>query len=565
MSSHLFRERFAMSNIGLAKINLLFLCASLLGCGPVPSLDIGLTRTIQPNALTGRCDLLTDPQTPFASEVTNLRMITYPNGPGDILAQEAPIGETISIENLPIDTSYHVTLYGKNSSNTEVWRGTQHNVTVKKDETTQVNILLGRIRDLSCARTVQPEARSFHTMTVLNDGKVLIVGGAQTLVATNSCSGCQTLTATGAISIFDPGTGTIATQSQLNTPRLFHTATLLNDGSVLIVGGSTSATLNPSEPFPIVPDAGTLVQQIEVINPDTFVSTILGDDAGGPRVFHSALKTSSGQILISGGIQSVVSPFNLSNATTSTLLCDETTLVCQLGPVLAQPRAGHTLFEMENGLVFAWGGSVGTSYQIERFDPTLTTSSLLNVAAMAEDRNLFFAAGAPYSSNRMLMAGGLYRRTDGTFTMATASYYSDNTGPLYVYMPEYGTSGGISIGNTSPEDDPPPFAILGPSFYGQATPLDDNTRVMISGGFGNLSLNPVDHMSLFDERLIAVLRPANDTSELSLTQPRGGHSVVNLGNGQLLISGGLSTTADNGTSSIATTATVYTDEKEVLP
>ena len=554
-----------MSNFGPALFRFFLICASLGGCGPLPSLDIGLTRPIKPNALTGRCDLLTDPATPYATEVSNFRMITYPNGPGDILAQEAPIGGTISIENLPADQTYHVTLYGKNSAGIELWRGTQHNVSVKKDETTEVNILLGRIRDLSCARTVQPEARAFHTATVLKDGRVLIVGGAQTMVATNSCSGCQTLTATGAISIFDPGTGTIATQNQLNTPRMFHTATLLSDGSVLIVGGASAATINPSEPFPLVPQAGSLVQQLEVINPDTLTSTILGDDVGGPRVFHSALRTSTGQVLIGGGIQSVVSPFNLSNATTSTLLCDEASLVCQLGPVLAQPRAGHSTFEMENGLIFVWGGSVGTSYQLERFDPTLTTSSLLNVAAMSEDRNLFFGASAAYSSNRMLMAGGLIRRTDGTFTMATASYYSDSTGPLYVYMPEYGTSGGISIGNTSPDDDPPPFAILGPSFFGQATALGDGTRVLISGGFGNLSLNPVDHLSLFDERLIAVLRPANDTSELTLTQPRAGQSVVNLGNGQLLISGGISTTADNGSSDIAATATIYTDEKEVLP
>ena len=137
------------------------------------------------------------------------------------------------------------------------------------------------------------------------------------MVATNSCSGCQTLTATGAISVFDPGTGTIATQNQLNTPRMFHTATLLSDGSVLIVGGASAATINPSEPFPLVPQAGSLVQQLEVINPDTLTSTILGDDVGGPRVFHSALRTSTGQVLIGGGIQSVVSPFNLSNATTS--------------------------------------------------------------------------------------------------------------------------------------------------------------------------------------------------------------------------------------------------------
>jgi hypothetical protein len=533
------------------------------GCGSQPQLHLGLTLPVKPNALTGRCDLNPDPQTPFASEVTTLRMITYPNAEGDILAQEAPMGETLSIENLPIDQTYDVTLYGKNNSGTEVWRGTTHDIVVQKDQTTQVDILLGRIRDLSCARTVQPEARAFHTATLLKSGQVLLVGGAQTMQATNSCSGCQSLTATGAISIFDPGTGTIATQGQLNTARMLHTATLLSDGSVLIVGGTTTASINPEEPFPLVPDENGFIQQMEIINPDTLLSTVLGDDLGGPRVFHSALRTSFGKVIIAGGIQSKVSPFNLSNATSSTMICDEATLVCQLGPALAQPRAGHAMFEMENELVFTWGGSVGTSYQLERLDPTLTTASLLNVAAMAEDRNLFFPSATPYNSNRMLMAGGLIRRSDGTFSLATASYYSENTGPLYVYMPEYGTSGGISIGNTSPEDDPPPFAILGPSFMGQATSLGDGARVMISGGFGSLAMTPVTHMSLFDERLIAVLRPANDIAELSLTQERGGHTVVNLGTGQLLITGGLSTTSDTGSSSIATTTTIYTDEQEV--
>ena len=546
-----------------AKIKVLLFFMLMMGCGPQPQVHLGFTLPTKPSALTGRCDLNPNPQTPFVGEVTTLRMVTYPNSEGDILAQEAAMGESLSIENLPIDQTYDVTLYGKNASNTEIWRGTTHDVVVQKDQTTQVNILLGRIRDLSCARTVQPEARAFHTATLLKSGHVLLVGGAQTMQATNSCNGCQTLSATGAISIFDPGTGTIATQGQLNTARMLHTATLLSDGSVLIVGGTTTASINPEEPFPIVPDENGLVQQIEVINPDTLLSTILGDDVGGPRVFHSALKTISGKIIIAGGIQSRVSPFNLANATSSTMICDEATLVCQLGPALAQPRAGHVMFEMENELVFTWGGSVGTSYQLERLDASLTTASLLNVAAMAEDRNLFFASAATYNSNRMLMAGGLIRRSDGTFSLATASYYSESTGPLYVYMPEYGTSGGISIGNTSPEDDPPPFAILGPSFMGQATSLGDGARVMISGGFGTLNMTPVTHMSLFDERMVAVLRPANDVAELTLTQERAGHTVVNLGTGQLLITGGLSTNADTGSSSIATTTTIYTDEKEV--
>ena len=64
-------------------------------------------------------------------------------------------------------------------------------------------------------------ARSGHTATLLNNGTVLIAGGSASASA-------QT---------FDPVTRTIATSGSMLTPRNHHTATLLNDGTVLITGG----------------------------------------------------------------------------------------------------------------------------------------------------------------------------------------------------------------------------------------------------------------------------------------------------------------------------------------
>lgn len=74
-----------------------------------------------------------------------------------------------------------------------------------------------------------PEGRVFETLTTLNNGKVLIVGG--------QAWGASELTLDTA-SLYDPSTNTMEMlTSRMNIPRYGHTATLLNDGTVLVTGG----------------------------------------------------------------------------------------------------------------------------------------------------------------------------------------------------------------------------------------------------------------------------------------------------------------------------------------
>ena len=69
--------------------------------------------------------------------------------------------------------------------------------------------------------------RRDHTATVLQNGKVLVVGGSGNTGYLASAE------------LYDPAshTWTTAGAGTPNTPRAFHTATLLPSGKVLVVGG----------------------------------------------------------------------------------------------------------------------------------------------------------------------------------------------------------------------------------------------------------------------------------------------------------------------------------------
>jgi len=107
-------------------------------------------------------------------------------------------------------------------------------------------------------------ARTDHTATRLADGRVLVIGGRYQ----NS-----SLTST---EIYKPLTATFAVGSSLTTPRSGHTATVLADGKILIAGGDASASA-------------------ELYNPLTENFSLLAASMNTGRKFHSAIRASSGR------------------------------------------------------------------------------------------------------------------------------------------------------------------------------------------------------------------------------------------------------------------------------
>ncbi|AGC48824.1 kelch domain-containing protein [Myxococcus stipitatus DSM 14675] len=119
--------------------------------------------------------------------------------------------------------------------------------------------------------------RASHTATLLDDGRVMVVGGL---------TGFSTRTPK--VEIYDPTTNRWRDLSALQTARSDHTATLLPGDQVLVVGGRGPA--------------GEPLDSAELYNPVTNKWTDAGTLVSGARASHAALELpSTEEVLVAGG------------------------------------------------------------------------------------------------------------------------------------------------------------------------------------------------------------------------------------------------------------------------
>ena len=130
-------------------------------------------------------------------------------------------------------------------------------------------------------------ARSQHTAILLLNGKVLMAGGAQSA----SLSGGPVILASA--ELYDPSTGAFGPAGDMTTGRRMHTSTLLADGRVLIAGGYGHGAEGPA-------GSGTALASAELYDPSTGTFTATRDMITA-RGGHTAILLLNGKVLIVGG------------------------------------------------------------------------------------------------------------------------------------------------------------------------------------------------------------------------------------------------------------------------
>lgn len=263
------------------------------------------------------------------------------------------------------------------------------------------NKSLDRIHEFNTGMVVP---RVGHTATLLNNGKVLLAGGWE---GGGSWTGTN---ASYTAEVFDPETQESTVVGSMHAPRAWHTATLLEDGRVLIVGGyapagglataeifdpetmrfdqlksamsegrgAHTATTLPSGKILIAGGfsiSSKAVSTAETFNPQNLTFTKVKEVMNNTRGMHSALLLNNGKVLIAGGAASAYAPdhpinFDPKDVVDRGELFDpvENSFV-KVPTKMFLPRARHQLVEVKPGHVMVLGGMTwSTSTQMEVFN-----------------------------------------------------------------------------------------------------------------------------------------------------------------------------------------------------
>ncbi len=318
-------------------------------------------------------------------------------------------------------------------------------------------------------RLAQP--RAVHRATALADGTVLITGGCTE-------DGCGGFDAGARSELYDPRRG-LVTGPSMTTPRASGTATLLEDGRVLLTGGHVGEGEGP-----------TAHAEVYVPQRREFVPVA---DLAVARADHTASLLPDGRVIVAGGFD------ELGAALQSTELFDPASDTFTAGPELSDPRAAHVTATVDDAVVLV--GGTESSEALRTTDvfrdgawqpgPRLSTPRVkLGVAAIGAER-LFVVGGATDVEGRERLA---------TTEIVDLARGAVREGPPLVHG-EYKLDGAVAV-------------------------LDDG-RVVIPSGTG---------LAVFDPRTGLL-------AQLSITTyaATSFRTITPLGDDQLLVAGGYDT------------------------
>ena len=210
---------------------------------------------------------------------------------------------------------------------------------------------------------------TYQSLTLLNSGKVLMVGGwnGGTIIATAQ--------------LYDPASNTWASAGSLHSGRAGHTATLLPSGKVLVAGGYVADFSQPSAGAEIYDPQSDSWQQVA--------------DMASPHNMHTATALQDGRVLVIGGTDQTTTNVEIFNPSTGQWRAPS-----QLVPTLY----GHSATLLPSGKVLIAGGFGPSAFRsaVSIYDPS--TDRWTSASSLKTERMFHSATLLP--DGRVLVVGG---------------------------------------------------------------------------------------------------------------------------------------------------------------
>lgn len=331
--------------------------------------------------------------------------------------------------------------------------------------------------------------RFSFTATILQNGKVLVAGGdTPGEIVTNTAN------------LYDPTTGVFTSTGNMAKPRVGFSATRLSNGKVLAAGGAT--------------DTEGATNTAEIYDPATGTWSTTGSMKQG-RQQHSAVLLRDGTVLVSGG--------NIDR-TPCTDVCVNTIAESEIyNPSNGQwkavgdmtiPRSFFTTTLLSNGKALAVGGRIHTGpdyfdYKaiawVDLYDPATRKWSATGTMSISREDH----SAVLLNNGKVLVTGGTTVDFNGV-TVASAELYDPATGT-------WATTGNMLQGRER-------FTAT----------LLQNDKVLVAGGdyYDGVNAGFLTECELYDPIL------GTWSATASMTTPRFGAQAVLLRNGKVLEAGG---------------------------
>jgi WD40 repeat protein len=324
--------------------------------------------------------------------------------------------------------------------------------------------------------------RSQPSATVLNDGKVLVAGGFGELGGTTSAE------------LYDPASGIWNTTGNMLTADYGFAATLLADGKVLVVHNSSYGTA-------------------ELYDPASGTWTATGKMVTG-HAWETATLLPNGRVLVAGD------NYNPGVDPVSAELYDPASRTWTATGGMVAPRVVHTATLLPDGRVLVAGGAAGADFKTrlataELYDPASGTWTATGNMAVARGNSSQAFTVTLLPDGRVLAVGGQSQNGTGALE-ASAELYDPNGGT-------WSLAGSMSDGRT-----------------GQTATLLRNGRVLVTGGFSGPASDPTASAELYDpnSRPLVDFGIGSWSVTASMAEARYGHMAIPLRNGTILVIGG---------------------------